>query len=126
MNILAIIVAAVVNMVLGALWYSPALFAKPWMRLAGMKEMKGGGAGYAVSAIGSLITAYVLAWILNLSGMHSVSEGIKVGFLAGLGFVATTMVSDYMFSGKPMQLFYINAGYRMVGLILMGVVLGAI
>ncbi len=31
-NLLAVIVAAVSTMVVGFIWYSPILFAKPWMR----------------------------------------------------------------------------------------------
>ena len=31
----AVLVAAVATMVIGFLWYSPILFARPWMRLMG-------------------------------------------------------------------------------------------
>ena len=37
-NWVAVMVAAFVAYVLGALWYSPALFAKQWMRLIGVPE----------------------------------------------------------------------------------------
>lgn len=36
-NYLPIVVAAVVSMVLGGLWYSPLLFGKIWMNLQGLK-----------------------------------------------------------------------------------------
>ena len=36
MNWLAIILAAVATMIVGALWYSPILFGKLWMKLSGM------------------------------------------------------------------------------------------
>jgi hypothetical protein len=36
MNYLAVLVTAIVNMVIGALWYSPFLFAKPWMAFNNM------------------------------------------------------------------------------------------
>jgi hypothetical protein len=35
LNFLAILVAAVAAFVLGALWYSPVLFAKQWMKAHG-------------------------------------------------------------------------------------------
>ena len=46
-NFLAILVAAVVPMVLGFLWYNPALFGNAWMRESGMTEekMKSGNMG---------------------------------------------------------------------------------
>jgi len=34
-NLLAVLVAAVATMIVGFLWYSPLLFAKPWMTLMG-------------------------------------------------------------------------------------------
>jgi hypothetical protein len=35
---LAVLAAAVVPIVLGAFWYSPALFARPWLRAVGRTE----------------------------------------------------------------------------------------
>ena len=37
-NYLAVLVAAIVNMVVGALWYSPLLFGKAWMKLTGFNK----------------------------------------------------------------------------------------
>jgi len=52
LNWLAIFVAAISTMVMGFLWYSPLLFAKPWMREMGcdpndkakIEEMRKGAA----------------------------------------------------------------------------------
>src|SRR5579884_480335 len=127
-NLVAIVAAIIVNMVLGALWYSPVLFAKPWMKLSGVSMDKinknSANAGYFISFLGSLIMAFVLSYFISLTGMKSLSSGIQIGFWAGLAFIAATMVSDYMFAGRPMKLFYINLGYRWLGLILMGAVIG--
>ncbi len=50
-NYVAVIVTALVPMVLGAVWYSPALFAGPWMRAVGRREdeLGGMGLGYVLS-----------------------------------------------------------------------------
>jgi hypothetical protein len=34
-NLLAVLACAIAGMVVGFLWYSPMLFANPWMRLMG-------------------------------------------------------------------------------------------
>src|SRR2546429_2329224 len=67
-NILAVLVAAVLTFVLGAVWYSPVLFAKQWMAAQGytpekLEEMKRRGVtrAYAVSVLCYLVTAYVMA-----------------------------------------------------------------
>src|SRR2546428_11141128 len=56
-NVLAVIVAALATFVLGAVWYSPVLFAKQWMQAHGytpeqLEAMKrrGGARAYARSA----------------------------------------------------------------------------
>jgi len=64
-NYLAVLVAALIPMAVGALWYSPALFAKKWMALVGKteEEMKNVNPmkAYGISFLTSLIMAYVLA-----------------------------------------------------------------
>ena len=37
-NVLAVLVSGVAIFILGGLWYSPALFAKPWARLMNKSE----------------------------------------------------------------------------------------
>ncbi len=125
-NILAVIVAAVVNMILGALWYSPVLFGKQWMRMIGKseKELKTGASkAYGVTFITALILAYILAVFLNLLDVHGIAGGLKTAFWAWLGFSACTTISDYLFAGRPLNLFAINVGYYLVAMLLMSVVL---
>ena len=37
-NHLAIFVSAILQWLLGAIWYSPVLFAKPWMAMVGIHK----------------------------------------------------------------------------------------
>src|SRR5437879_13917817 len=86
-NILAVIVAAVLTFVLGAVWYSPVLFAKQWMAAQGytpekLEEMKRRGVtrAYAVSVLCYLVTAYVMALLAsytNRSEERPVGKGSK-------------------------------------------------
>jgi Protein of unknown function (DUF1761) len=75
-NLWAVLVAAVASMVLGFLWYSPALFARPWMLAMGydpddksrIKEMqKSAGKSYGISFVASLVTAFVLGKIIDIT-----------------------------------------------------------
>ena len=61
-NYLAVLVSAIIGMIIGALWYSPLLFGKLWMKLSGMTEKqlneakkKGMGKMYLVAFIGVLL-----------------------------------------------------------------------
>jgi hypothetical protein len=132
MNFLAIIVAAIVNVALGALWYSPVLFAKKWSKAMGMKSedfaknQKSMGTGmYFPPLIAGLVTSFVLAWFINALHMTTLGGGIQIGFLAWLGFTTTAQVlNSWIFSGgKPKEVYFINTGYHLVAFCVMGAIL---
>jgi hypothetical protein len=131
-NLLSVLVAAVATMVVGFLWYSPLLFAKPWMILmgydpndkAGLEEMrKSAGKSYALSFVASLISAFVLGKVIQISTVNSILYGMKIGFAVWLGFVATVQLTEVLFAKKPPKLFLINTGYQMVCYLAMGAIL---
>lgn len=129
-NYTAVLVAAVVYMALGFLWYGP-LFGKAWMRLVGMtkadmnKAKKGMGKTYLISFVGAVVMAYVLYHFLRFAGANTWEAGAQGGFWAWLGFVATTGVNEHLFSvkPKPWSLYAINQGYLLVGLMVGGAIL---
>lgn len=126
-NFVAVLVAAIVNMAVGFVWYSPALFAKPWMKLVGKTEaeLKKGGTPqlYLLTFLAALIEAYILAHFIVFAGAASAMQGIQVGLLAGIGFVATAFASEYLFSVKPAKLYGITVGYHIVTLAINGALL---
>jgi len=131
-NLLSVLVSAIATMVLGFLWYSPMLFAKPWMVLmgydpndkAGLEEMrKSAGKSYAVSFLASLLSAFVLAKIIHVSTVNTALYGMKIGFAIWLGFVATVQLTEVLFAKKPAKLYLINTGYQFVCYLAMGAIL---
>ncbi len=128
----AVLVTSVATMVIGFLWYSPLLFARPWMRLMGydpddkakLAEMqKEAGKLYGIVFVATLIAAAVLAKIIDLTSVVSIFYGMKVGFGIWLGFVATTQLTGALFTKQPMKLFLINTGYQLVCYMVMGAIL---
>lgn len=128
-NLLAILVAAIANMVLGFFWYSPILFGKKWMAAFGkteseLKEMKKGvGKSYALTLIGALVMAYVLAHIIRYNEATTISGGFQAGFWMWLGFVVPTSLGTLLFEKRPSTLYWITNGYYLVALIIMGAIL---
>jgi Protein of unknown function (DUF1761) len=125
-NWLAIIVAAVVKFVIGGIWYMP-LFGKQYRQLMGVPEgsdMSGMAPALVAQFIGDLIMAYILARFVIHYGPTSFGEGVLVGFMAWLGFVATVGVAQVFYEKKPWALWLINSGYLLVGLLVMGAILG--
>ena len=132
LNWVAVLVAEISTMVVGFLWYSPLLFAKPWTREMGydlndkakMDEMrKGAGPAYAGSLAAGLLSAFTLALILH--GLHADNThfGLMVGFHVWLGFVATVQLTGALFMKQSMKLFAINTGYQLVCYLVMGAIL---
>jgi hypothetical protein len=127
LNWIAIIVAAIVPMVLGALWYSPLAFADAWMRAVGRtpEELGDAALGYVLSAIAAFVSSYALARIMRWAEVDDLWNGALVAVLVWAGFVATVLAVTTYFGGRPRNLWLINAGYQLVALVLMGAIHGA-
>ncbi len=119
-------------MILGFLWYSPLLFAKPWTLAMGydpndkakMEEMrKGAGKLYGITFIASLISAFVLGKIIEITTVNSVPYGMKIGFAVWLGFVTTVQLTSTLFKKRPIKLYLIDTGYQLVCYLVMGAIL---
>lgn len=126
LNWLAVIAAALSSFVLGGLWYGP-LFAKPWMKAAGVsaEQVAAGNKGliFGGSFVLALIAAATFAFFLGSS--IDAGAGALYGLTAGLCWVTTSFGSTYLFEHKPMSLFLINGGYRTLQFTLIGLILGA-
>ena len=128
-NLIAVLVAAVVNMVVGSIWYSQGVFGKTWMSLIGknekdFKEMKKkANTAYALSFIGALVMSYALAHFIYWTQATNFVEGMRTGFLLWVGFVATVSFNNHLFTQKPVKLCLIDSGYYLASLICMSVVL---
>lgn len=128
MNWVAVIIAVVVNMALGALWFSPVLFQKRWMALRVGGAMSGTASPllYVITAVGALVSAITLDWIIGLAGANTLAGGAIIGLYAGLGLVAPAILSDHLFNERPSMLYVIVAGFPIVGLLIMGAIIGAL
>lgn len=128
-NLVAVLVAALVAFILGALWYSPVLFARQWMaaqghtpeKLAAMQPQM--ARTYSLSFGCFLVTAFVLALLSGRLGITAALGGAKLGGLTWLGFAATIGLTANLYSGKPLAAWIIDAGYQLVYLVTMGVIL---
>ena len=123
-NWLSGFIASFLGLIIGYLWYS-VLFAKKWQELAGISDALL-QQGMPKRAIGSYIMSLVMS--LNLAAFIGADAtplfGLTAGLAAGLGWVAMALGSNYLFEHKPFQLYLINAGYNIILLSLMGLVIG--
>lgn len=124
-NYLALVVAAVARFLFGWLWYSPLLFGRSWMALTNCdpEEMK---RRMPVLAAADLISNFVMAFVLvhavHYAGANGAGQGAAVGFFNWLGFIATVMLMMILYEKRPAKLFWINSGFQLISLLIMGVI----
>ena len=126
-NWLAVIVAGVSAFILGGVWYSPALFGKAWMTendLTVEEVQKGNKAKiFGWSFILSMIMAVNLAMFLADPAMD-LAMSIVYGLLTGLWIFCGIAIVG-LFEHKSARYIFINGGYMLVALALMGAIMGA-
>ena len=125
LNWWAVLVATVLGFALGGLWYGP-LFGNAWLAAMGKsaESLEPSATPFIVSFFTSLATAIVLAALIASLGIVGWSGGLILGLITGVGFIAASMASDTAFCGWGMNLFLIQAGYRVSYSVIMGAVLG--
>jgi hypothetical protein len=127
-NWLAVIVAGAIYFALGALWYSPFLFANLFMKYRGMtrEQMQTSGGNpldYGLALVTDLIAAVALAVFVKLAGAAALTDGLAVGIVVASGFAATSTLKYTIFSGPHKALWAIYTGYQLVGFAVMGIIL---
>ena len=129
-HILSVVVAALAAWMIGALWYSPLLFAKAWVRANGYTPEKlaamqaNAGRAYGGSFVAFLVMASILGLLLRHIGADSIADGAGWGFHAWLGFALPIGFTANLYSDKPAAAFLIDAGYQLVYMTVMGAILG--
>jgi len=132
LNYVAILAAALAGIILGFVWYSPLLFAKPWMRAMGydpndkakIQEMqKSASPAYLGWFAASLISAFTLALFFHWLHVQDLHIGLMASFHIWLGFVATVQLTGALFMKQSMKLFAINTGYQLACYLAMGAIL---
>lgn len=130
-NWIAIILATVASMAIGAGWYST--LAKPWIAANGFSEdqIKAVEANdtpiiYVIAALCHLVMAFILSGVIFHSAGDAVTlgNGLLTGFLIWLGFVVTSMTVNHRFQFKPWALTAIDSGHYLIVLLVQGALIG--
>ena len=124
-DLFTVVVAAILNMIIGFLWYSKWLFGHTWTKLQKIKVEEYSKVSILYGFIVSLIIAYFIAFFEGSLGVTTVTDGMFTGFCFWLGFVATTEISSVIWGKAPFQLFVLNTGCKLLSFLVMGGVIGA-
>ena len=128
-NYVAVIVAAVVALVIGFAYYAPQTMGKRWMAYLGTTQAQlgnPGGAGMAAGVVASLVNAWVLAVLAKNLGGTTITDGIMLGIICWLGFMATITAAQIAFEKKPWGLWVLNNIHNVIVQAVMGAIVLAI
>ena len=123
---LSVLAAAVSAFLIGGIWYGP-LFGRAWMVAFNYTEEDLKKRNVPKTFGLSLLLAFVAALILEMfiGPTADLAFGSMAGFFAGFGWVATFLGIIYLFEMQSLKAYLINAGYCVVALTVMGIILGA-
>ena len=127
-NWLAIVVAALVFWLFGAIWYF--VFGAQWSAALGKTKKELMAAGpvfypYLVSMIMSIAGAYGVARVLSFRDDVDAGRGAFIGFSLGLLIFGTMAFMDNTYAMQSPILSAINIGYVAIGMAIQGAILGA-
>jgi len=122
------IVAAIACFALEAAWYS--LFLKQWLSGISrtMEDLAKTGVNpllqYATALVAQLVMAAAISCVVQLTGPQTAWRGMRVATALWMGFVITVLATEYVFEVR-WSLLFINAGFWLIGMNVMGLIVGA-
>lgn len=126
-NHFAVVVAALSDFAVGALWYSPIGFYRAWMGANNFTEadVKRGNPAviFGLTFVLALLISYNLAYFLA-EPTTDWQWGLTAGVLAGLGWAATAFAIVALFERRSWRYILINGGYIVTAFALKGLILG--
>ena len=122
-----ILVAGLATMPVGFLWYSPFLFAQPWMqanKIHHMQVKKGPGIfPLLVSFFSGVLMAFLISVLVHSLNIQTLSDSWKLGLLLWFGFDFVPGWTRHLFEKRPMELLLINSGHTAANVLVICLVL---
>ena len=130
-NWLAVVVATVIYFALGAVWFAPVTpIGRAWMSASGYQSPTAGASStnlfYIVPAATTFVMVVATALIAGATGTDTLTEGVVLGLLVGIGYAAMILLTTAAFEfSKPRQWTWgiIDASYHVLGLLIAAVML---
>lgn len=126
-NYWAVVVAWLVNIVVGAMWYSPSGFAKSWEKHTGIDIMKipqkKATKIVVFVALSAIFQALTLAVILHSLSVTTATNGLLVGLLLWFGLTAATTVGVTLYSNRGWKFLWLNSSYFLLVMAVNSVIL---
>ena len=133
-NWIAVIIASLIPMIVGFIYYHKAVFGKAWMSSLGITEenLKGGNMAviFGISLLMSLLMSMFILGNVDVHGQEGVYDTFKHGalhgFILAVMIAMPVLVTNGLFERKNFKNLGINTLYWIITFTLMGGVLDAL
>ena len=119
LNWIGVVIGTVLSFFLGAIWYSKKCFGNQWMKLTNQTEDDLKKSSSVIPMLVSFF--YLLIMALFISFLQTITSsffhfGLAVDVLALV--ILLGMLQGVLYEGKPLNLWFINAGYEALSIII--------
>ncbi|WP_120522967.1 DUF1761 domain-containing protein [Arthrobacter celericrescens] len=130
-NWLAVLLAFASSMLIGFLWYMPAVFGRKWMEAIArtekeLKALDGGAAIWVPMMLAAAMSSILLAVLAGALGLDTPLTAGLFGFVAAVVFRAGGHVIHNGFAGRAATVTLIDSGHDIVALTVAGAIIGAL
>jgi divalent metal cation (Fe/Co/Zn/Cd) transporter len=131
-NWLAVVLATISSMVVGAIWYAKPVFGRRWMKLSGITDedtQRGAALALIITFVVSFFTAAVLAGSAAIAQHFYEGDfflnAVLTSIILWIGFTASRMLTHDLFDRRPSSLTTLNLAHELVTIVVMGLIIGA-
>jgi hypothetical protein len=132
LSVLHVLVVSVIGFGLGAIWYSPLLFVRPWLAemkftpemMAGFQKEPGSKLMLPKCFLWTILSTFTLAALLAANHTAGAVKGLEMGLFVGVGILFSRSAVNGMFEKRTLRHFMITSGHDVVLLALQGTILG--
>lgn len=129
-NFIELIVSSFAGFAVGGLWYSKWMFQKSWMKEIKINpaevekiDSKEMGVSLILGFLRTIVIAFVLIFLIEITGFKTMQEILKLAFFIWIGFIATIMLDSVLWERKSRKLYFINVTQYFVAIMIIGVVI---
>jgi Mg/Co/Ni transporter MgtE len=131
LNWLAVLLAFISSMVIGFVWYMPAVLGRRWMAAIGkteedLKNISGGAGIWVPMMAAAALTAVLLAVLISKLGLDNAVAGGWFALVLALVFRAGGHFIHNGFAGRPAAVTLIDSGHDLLAMTVAGAIIGAL
>jgi uncharacterized membrane protein YeaQ/YmgE (transglycosylase-associated protein family) len=126
LNWLAVVVSTIAWFAFSAIWYSIPPLSRAWANAAGV-DTSGDGPPLALlfipTLIGYFVTTIVIGLLVAGVGAETVSDGVALGVVLGIGFGMVGALVNQVYESKASTYFLINGLNAVIAFAIVGAIL---